>query len=228
MPQSANAPLAVTAPKFFLVSIPIRGTVPLVINRFSQKAKLEMREKQQAGSTAKSKKTRAPKDFEAMGNEARHISTEGWDGFSAAAIRQACVSACRTVGVVMTKAKLALYAEADGFDQKEGTPLIRIDGTMKMIEHHVRLQTGVPDLRVRPHYFPWTSMLRIRFDSDMLTPDDVANLVLRVGLQVGIGEGRPDSKNSCGTGNGLFVIDGSKEMTLKEVDVSVGDFQWLK
>jgi len=28
----------------------------------------------------------------------------------------------------------------------------------------------------------------------------------RVGLQVGVGEGRPDSKASAGLGNGLFVI----------------------
>jgi hypothetical protein len=33
----------------------------------------------------------------------------------------------------------------------------------------------------------------------------------RVGLQVGIGEGRPDSKNSAGMGWGLFTIEEAKE-----------------
>jgi hypothetical protein len=40
----------------------------------------------------------------------------------------------------------------------------------------------------------------------MLTADDVTNLINRVGLQVGIGEGRPDSKDSAGIGLGLFEI----------------------
>jgi hypothetical protein len=40
----------------------------------------------------------------------------------------------------------------------------------------------------------------------MLTEADIANLIARVGLQVGIGEGRPDSKQSAGLGFGLFEI----------------------
>jgi len=33
-------------------------------------------------------------------------------------------------------------------------------------------------------------------------------LLARVGMQVGIGEGRPDSKNSAGMGWGLFEVVG--------------------
>jgi hypothetical protein len=48
---------------------------------------------------------------------------------------------------------------------------------------------------------------------DQFTPEDVANLMARVGMQVGIGEGRPDSKNSAGMGWGLFKIaDSSHEV----------------
>jgi hypothetical protein len=39
-----------------------------------------------------------------------------------------------------------------------------------------------------------------------LSDTDVVNLISRVGLQVGIGEGRPDSKQSAGLGYGLFEI----------------------
>jgi len=35
----------------------------------------------------------------------------------------------------------------------------------------------------------------------------LTNLLARAGLQVGIGEGRPDSKNSAGMGWGLFQIE---------------------
>ena len=40
----------------------------------------------------------------------------------------------------------------------------------------------------------------------MLTHADVVNLIARVGIQVGIGEGRPDSKMSAGLGYGLFEL----------------------
>jgi hypothetical protein len=55
-------------------------------------------------------------------------------------------------------------------------------------------------------YREWAATLRIRFDAGMLTANDVVNLIARVGLQVGIGEGRPDSKESAGLGYGLFEV----------------------
>lgn len=42
----------------------------------------------------------------------------------------------------------------------------------------------------------------------MFSHNDIVNLMMRVGQQVGIGEGRPDSKNSAGMGWGLFDIQG--------------------
>ena len=215
MPQTSTT-LSVAKLNFKVLSIPIAGTVPLIINRFSEKAKQEMRDKQKAGDSSKAKKNREPKDFLAMGNAARHISTEGWDGIHAGAFRNACISACRTIGVVMTRAKLCIFVEHDGFDVEDGVPLVRIHGDMKLQEAHVRLKTGVPDLRMRPHYFPWTATLRVRFDNDMMNATDVVYLVSRVGLQVVIGEGRPDSKYSCGTGNGMFQVDPTRKMGIED------------
>ena len=166
-----------------------------------------MRATQEAGSTAKSKKNREAKDFEALYEGARHVSDDGWDGIHAAAFRNAAISACRAAGFVMTKAKLALFVEADGFDRDDRTPLVRITkGEPEMVISPCRNSSGVIDLRPRPTYFPWGATLRIRYDAGMLTDCDVANLMARVGMQVGVGEGRPDSKQSAGLGNGLFAI----------------------
>jgi hypothetical protein len=54
----------------------------------------------------------------------------------------------------------------------------------------------------------WEAKVRIRFDGDQFTLTDVTNLLMRVGLQVGIGEGRPDSKMSTGMGWGMFEVLG--------------------
>ena len=207
MATKTSPVIQITAPDFRTIALDIQGTAPLVINKFSAKAQETMRATQEAGSVAKSKKVREAKDFEALFNGARHVSDEGWDGIHAASFRNAAISACRAAGFVMTKAKLAIFVEADGFDADDKTPLVRLTkGEPEMVISPCRNASGVIDLRPRPAYYPWAATVRIRFDAGMLTEEDVVNLMARVGLQVGIGEGRPDSKQSAGLGNGLFTI----------------------
>ena len=204
----ATAPtVTIPAPKFSTVEFLIRGTAPYVQNAFSKKAREMMKAKQEAGSTAKKGGKKDAKDFDACFKEAQHVSDDGWHGIPAGAFRNAIVSACRTVGFKMTLAKLSVFIEADGFDANEGTPLVRITkGKPEYCEHSVRIQMTT-DVRARAMWREgWEAKLRVRFDGDQFTADDVANLVMRVGMQVGIGEGRPDSKTSCGMGWGMFDI----------------------
>lgn len=198
----------ISAPDFRSIQLSIRGTAPLVINRFSAKAMQQMQETQEAGSTARSKKIRQPKDFDALFEDAKHVSDEGWEGIHAAAFRNAAISACRACGFKMTHAKLAFSVIQDGFDRIDGAPLVKlIEANAEKWIAPTRNATGVIDLRSRPMYRTWKANLRIRFDAGMLTESDVVNLIARVGVQVGIGEGRPDSKNSAGLGFGLFEIE---------------------
>ena len=202
----AEAPLIINKPDFRYLKIPVVGTSPLVINKFSHKAQIQMENRQKQGQVAKSRKAHEAKDFEALYEQCRHISEDGWDGFHAAAIRNACISACRAAGYTMTKAKLALFVIQDGFDRDDGTPLVRINGVPKMVISQCRNATGVIDLRPRAHFTDWSATISMRYDAGMLSDQDVCNLIARVGMQVGIGEGRPDSKNSAGLGFGLFDI----------------------
>ena len=73
-------------------------------------------------------------------------------------------------------------------------------------ESMVRLATGVCDISVRPMWRIWGAELRIQYDADQFTADDVRNLLARVGAQVGVCEGRPDSKSSAGCGWGTFEL----------------------
>lgn len=185
----------------------IEGIAPLVQARFSAKAMQAMMAKMAAGSTAKGKKERAARDFDADMAAAMHISTEGWVGIPAAAFRNAMISACRLIGFKMTLAKLSVFVEGDGFDVVDGVPLIKLDaGQPERLDMAVRNATGVADIRIRPMWRQWGATLRIAYDADQFTQRDVANLLGRVGMQVGIGEGRPDSKSSAGMGWGRFRI----------------------
>ena len=184
----------------------IKGTAPLVQARFSGKAMQAMMSKMALGSQASKSRVKAARDFDDDLEQAKHISTEGWQGIPASAFRQAMISACRLVGFKMTLAKLSVFVKADGFDRIDGIPLIRFEGTPERTEMAVRNQTGVADIRIRPMWREWTSSVRVSYDADQFSATDVANLMARVGLQVGIGEGRPDSRESAGLGWGTFEL----------------------
>jgi hypothetical protein len=164
---------------------------------------------QRAGSQSRKGKLREPKDFDAVYEGARHIARDGgWDGLPASAIRCAAISACRLCGFKMTLAKLSIFVEADGFDAVDGMPLVRITKG-EPIKHLMpaRPETGGVDIRARPMWLEgWQAVLRLRWDSDQFSATDVLNLIARIGLQVGIGEGRADSKKSAGIGWGFFKI----------------------
>ena len=200
--DTTNIEIKISAPNIREAKFIIRGTAPLVVHKFSAKAKAMIRQKQEAGSLANKGKSKSAKDFEEVFQGARQISTEGRDGIPAAAFRAGIISACRLVGFKMTLAKLSIFVAADGFDKTEGTPLVRILSP----EEPVRLATGVCDISVQPMWRYWGAELRIQYDADQFTADDVRNLLARVGAQVGVCEGRPDSKSSAGCGWGTFKL----------------------
>jgi hypothetical protein len=166
-----------------------------------------MKQKMETGKAASSKKTREAKDTNNLFNESRYISTEGWDGVHAGGFRNALIDACRLVNFKMTLAKCSIFIVQDGWDKQEPQiPLVRIYGKAVKQEDMARVETGQPYVTVRAAYHDWRVKLQVRWDGDQFTLDDVSNLLARVGMQIGIGEGRPFSKNSAGMGWGLFAL----------------------
>lgn len=207
MKETIEKSLSIKPPRFGLATFYIEGLSPLVIHRFSAKTKAEMKQKMETGKAASSKKNREAKSTDVLYEESKYVSNDGWDGFHAAAVRNAMISACRLVGFKMTLAKMSIFVEADGWDKFEPQiPLIRIDGKSVKQEDMARVETGQPYVCVRAAYHGWKAKVKIRWDLDQFTVEDMANLLMRVGMQIGIGEGRPDSKNSAGQGWGLFQL----------------------
>lgn len=208
--------VVISAPKFNTVEVILQGTAPLVVERFSKK--VELMAKMALGSTAANKKVRTARDYDNEAEESRYRGPDGWEGMNASAFRIGMIGACRLVGFKMTLAKLSLFVEADAFDLKDGIPLVRVYGKSETYTAHTRNATGVVDVRARPMYREWAVKLRVRFDADQFSAQDVYNLIARVGGQVGIGAGRPDSKASAGCGFGTFEVvpnDRQKEVVKK-------------
>lgn len=200
--------LVIKPPNFAQVAIPIIGIEPLVINRFGSRIRDKIRQTMEAGARAKNTTSnKEPRDFDADYRDATHVSEKGWCGMNAAGVRDAAISACRVAKFTMTKAKLSIFVLADGYCSDEQLPLVKIYGPPpENWVAAVRNANGKMDLRARPRWHQWGMILRMRYDADQFGSTDVYNLIMRVGLQVGFGAGRPDSTDSCGLGIGLFRL----------------------
>jgi hypothetical protein len=199
--------VTVSAPNIQGIQVRLVGDAPYMQARFSEKAMKAMADKMTQVSKPGSKKAREARDFNEDFEQAKHVSTEGWIGVPASSIRAALISACRLTGFTMTRAKLSIFVPPQGFDKVDGLPLIRIYGTPEPNMQAVRNATGVFDLRNRPMWKEWYIEPVITYDADQFSLQDVLNLLRRVGLQVGLGEGRPDSRSSAGLGFGTFTVE---------------------
>ncbi len=197
----------IKAPNFQVVEVGIRGSAPLMVHKFSMKARNQIEAKQT--SQDKVKKPRAPKDYKAEFNAARYISKNGWDGFYAGSLRNAMIRAASYGGgLTMTQAKGLIFIVAEGYDKEDGTPLVRIIGKPVHDTRPARNDGGGIDMRNRPRYDTWSAKVKISYDADLLSAQDVLNLLARAGESVGIGDGRPSSPNSNGCGFGTFQVEG--------------------
>lgn len=200
----------IKAPNLQVAEFQIIGTAPYVQHRFYKKVELMKTMEEGPTKQSKGKKAREPRNFQKDFEESQYIgryniTDEGWHGIPANGFRKAMVSACKLVDFVMTRAKLSIFILHDGLDQ-DGVPLVRITkGKPVRVDVPVRNADGSVDVRALPMWKEWGCVLRVRYDADQFTYEDVANLVERAGMQVGIGEGRPDSKKGCGMGWGTFT-----------------------
>jgi hypothetical protein len=207
----------ITAPNFKILQTTLVGTAPYISNSFADEAD-NMAADQALGEKAKTGRAKKPpKDFEKGFRNSLHRSKDGkWYGIPAMAFKQALVRACSVAGIEMTKAKMCLFVLADGSGD-DGAQLVRFTkGKPEMVKRPVRNANGGPDIRARGEFDAgWECVLRVKYDADLFSLENVANLINRAGISVGVGAGRPFSTMSCGIGCGTFEMRDAVHETAK-------------
>ena len=184
--------------------VPIRGTSPLIVHRFSEKAKRMMLD-----NAMGKKSPKEPKNPQEEYEAAFYRFADGGTGVPVTAFKQATIGAARFYGknqVQMTSLKQFIFVSGEiGVD---GQSLARIVGDPHMREDVVRVGRGGADLRYRPEYMPWSTTLRVTYVTSALTRDSVLSLINAGGMGVGVGEWRPERDGD----NGRYTIDGDIEV----------------
>lgn len=205
-PSEPIAQIALDVVAVETLLVPIIGTSPLVVHRFSEKAKRQMLDAMQGR-----KPPRESKDPNAEYEAAFYRLTDGTPGFPAIAFKAATVGGGRFyAGVTMTALKQALFFR--GEVGKDGQLYVRIEGKPKMREDVVRVGRGGTDLRYRPEFPKWKTVLEVTYVRSAITRASVLSLIDAGGLGVGVGEWRPEKDGGFGT----YRIDPDRNVTVKE------------
>lgn len=182
------------------IEVEIIGDTELITHRWSDKAKQMMLDKQMK----KAKTARAAKDPEQDYQDSMYRLDDGRYGFPAAGFKAAIVGACRMFdGLPMTKAKMAV--RVDGEINSHGENLTEIIAQPRMREDMVRLETGVADIRYRAGFWPWSTRLKVTFNADVISLEQLYNLIDAAGFG-GVGEWRPSAPKSSTGSYGCFHV----------------------
>lgn len=189
------------------IVVPIIGTAPLIVHRWSDKAKRQMLDAQQGRK--KVKEIRDPQaDYD---SSFYRIATEdGVDkyGFPVVAFKAATIGAARFYdkSVTMTALRQCLFFRGV-VTKADPQQLVEIHGEPHMREDVVRVGQGT-DLRYRGEFTEWSTELRITYVTSQLSRSSVLSLLDAGGMGVGVGEWRPEKRGEFGT----FAIDESRSI----------------
>lgn len=188
MTKTKAEPAPITLPELRIATMQVRiiGDSPLICHAWSQKAKQEMLAKQMK----KAKQAKEAKDPERDFQESLYHHPEGGYGFPAVAFKSAAVDSCSHIaGVTKVEARGAFHIIGD---------MVRIEGTPTKREDMVRIGMGTADIRYRGEFKTWSSQFTVRYNCNVLSPEQILNLFNTAGFAVGVGEWRPQKDGSFG------------------------------
>ena len=204
--------------------IRIRGTAPLIMHKWSEKAKKMILDKQTKATKTKGHDLKIPfADFissaywlteEPHGNSdeeceiafAEAVENGARWGFPVTAIKQATIMAAsrNDIDIKTTTLRGCFFIEGEGPDM-----LAEVKGCVpEMREDMVRVGgiSKTADIRHRAQFNNWYMDLKVSYNANgPITLEQIVNLINLGGFTCGIGEWRPEKDGSFGT----YIVEGT-------------------
>ena len=213
MPAVKNAEAkAVNIPAINIqyITLKVVGDTPLIVHRWTEKAKKQIRDKKLKKATKAHETLDAqreyfdslywledePDDTETESLKQAIDSEKARFAVKSVAFNSAAVDAGFRAGVTKNTVTMkgAFHIIGD---------LVEIHGVPEMREDPVRVNNGGTDLRYRGEFKDWSADIEIRYNAGVLSVEQIANLFNLGGFACGIGEWRPEKGGS----NGMFHIE---------------------
>lgn len=202
--KSTGTVIELPRPNIQTITVTLIGDAPLIVHKWSEKAKKQMRDKQMGRATAGKEKKDPEQDFK----DSLHITLEGKYGFPVIGIKAAAVTACTSIGAITkVAARQAFHIDGEYAVIEGAEPVMR--------EDMVRVGMGTADIRYRGQYWPWHTTVSIRHNANLLSAEQILNLLNTAGFAVGIGEWRPERDGQYG----LFHVATGEEVAALPVAI---------
>jgi hypothetical protein len=165
----------------------IVGQTPLLTNRFSDRARESIENKQQHAA----KGPREARDPDTEFRDAMHVIAAGVYGFPSNGIKKALVAAGgRFADEKMTHLRGVINIPTTHVAIQGPGPTMRSDP--------VRLQGGKFSVAYRPQFDPWEMVVPVIYNASLIGEAQVINLFQIAGFSVGLGAWRPETNGTFG------------------------------
>lgn len=185
-----NKEVVISPVKLEDIFLGIEGVTPLLMNKFSDREKREIVDKQM-------KKTREKKarNIEEEIAEKIHRLPDGRVGFPATGFKKAMTeSAPYLTGMNKKLAKGAFFVLGN---------LVPIEYKEQRInEATVKIGRNITMVRYRPEFDGWSCKLHIRYNANQISPEQIVNLANLAGFHIGVGDWTPQHDGQ----NGMFRV----------------------
>jgi hypothetical protein len=192
-------------------NVRIVGDTPLIMHKWSEKAKKEMLDKQMKVTKTKGREAKNPVDdfiqsMYWMTDKPEESTMEAFDeaiargakfGFPVTSIKLAAIAAAYRAETIknMASARGTFFIKGYGSDllgQIDSEPPV-------MREDMVRVGMGTADLRYRGEFRNWSMNLEISYNKNgAYTLEQIVNMINMGGYMCGIGEWRPEKDGQFG------------------------------
>lgn len=205
MATKNNENVSIPAINIQYATISIVGDSPLIVHKWSEKAKKEILDKQMKKAKTKGHDAKDPvRDFIDslywLDGEPEEKTEEGFVraiqdgarfGFPSVAFKASAVAAGYRSGV--TKNLVSMYGafHIDG-------EFVEIKGIPEMREDMVRVGMGVADIRYRGEFKEWSATFQVKYNASVISLEQLVNLFNLGGFACGLGEWRPEKGGAFG------------------------------
>lgn len=200
-----DATVTIPAINIQYATIRVVGDSPLIVHKWSEKAKKEILDKQMKKAKTKGHDAKDPvRDFiESLywiNGEPENKTEEGFAhaiesgarfGFPSVAFKASAVSAGYRSGVTKDKVSMNAAFHIDG-------ELVEIKGIPEMREDMVRIGMGTADIRYRGMFSKWSATFQVKYNASAISLEQLVNLINLGGFACGLGEWRPEKGGQFG------------------------------
>jgi hypothetical protein len=202
------------APKRQILTLEISnaGNSSLIVHKFSEKSKKQLEDSDQ-NKKGNRKQQKPIRNKEQEYKDSLYTINNGKEfGLPVSGFKKAMVRAGKDIdGFTMVDLRMSFWIMEDA------NGMVKIKGKPTMREDMVRLNNKSPQIRYRGEFMKWSATLRILFDPNKITSEELVNLCAKAGSEVGWGELRLEK----GYDHGGWTIIGKARVDLqKEIKVT--------